>query len=176
MRIRLSWLAVVLLLIPSPTRADDHFADSYFGLSGTNASSLVGFHQTFAWAVEQNKRFSLVLSDVGVAFGSHEEADATQVTLLGGLRYNRRVHDRHLVFGQVLAGLISTAIQSADNDTGPAIAFGGGWEPGLGTGETRDGHVSTAWAARLQVDYIVDPDRSDAIRFSAGIVYRFKKD
>ena len=166
---------LVLILIPAAAHADDHRADWYVAFSGgTGASSLYGFHNAFAIAINTPTlhRLSIVPGDVSVQFGSHDGEAARQATYLAGARLTVSKHGSHVKpTVHALAGTV-IAYRGAVNSTSGAISVGGGLE------YVRDDPArvqATIVGARMQVDYIMRTDDQDNFwRVSGGLVLRLK--
>jgi hypothetical protein len=175
MRSRRLWLALGVLLIPSAAQADDHRAGLFAGISFARGSTLVGFHESYEVTSPRpaNRNLSVV-GDFSVNFGSHDNgADVTQVPFMFGVRYMPTWladHQKLVPFGQFLVGGVYTN-DGVDDGTDGAFAFGGG----VDFLPTRDASHE-GWGVRAQFDYIVRGGEGDDIpRFSAGVVYRFRK-
>jgi hypothetical protein len=169
MRVSRAWLVVAVLLIPSASRADDHFADWFLGFSWAQASTLLGAHSSFAWTVPEPDWENLsVVGDFSAHFGSHDGDKVALLTYLVGPRWSvagdrspKWLPSGHALFGGV------TLNGGRDEGTDFALALGGAWE-----------HVPPAvrkeggWSWRVQVDYVVR-DGDNFPRASFGLVKRF---
>lgn len=178
MRIRRSWLVlVVLLLAPAEARADDHTMDFSGGPSGKWGSNLFGFHGTFTLTslspLEARKNFSLVPIDFSVHWGDDDEDedndnDEKHITFMGGVRYTFTWKDLQggMPYMQILAGGIHTKINDV-GDLEPALAIGAGWENIFG----RVDQYTGKWGVRVQGDYIVHAGQINP-RLTVGVVRR----
>jgi hypothetical protein len=172
LRIRRSWLAVVLMLLLQPTlaRAHDHTADLFGAFSFARASNLWGLHESLALTLPSpsNRDLSLV-ADLSLHIGTHDDKDLTRVTFLGGFRYTlsgRRLL-KHLVSFHALAGGVHDG--GPASGTEPALALGGGYEY-----LPRGSESAAGWGFRVQGDYVISGGENFP-RLSAGIVYRIKE-
>jgi hypothetical protein len=169
MRLRRTWLVLVLLLVaPTAASAHTHVWDIFFGPSYANASNLSGFHIAFALAPAQDetsKNLSIV-ADTSVHFGTHEQKDLTRVMFSGGLRYTPHdATDRHLTSVQVLVGRVWD--RNDFDDAGFGVTFGALYEYLL------SGYDGRGWAFRGQGDFVVNQvDKFP--RLSAGLAYHWK--
>jgi hypothetical protein len=168
MRIRRLSLVVVLLLMPTPARAHDHIADFFGGGSSAYDSTLWGFHTqlgtTLPWL--ENKDLSAV-GDLALHIGTHDGADLTRVTFLGGFRYapsGMRLFKNIVSFHALLGGVHDA---DADSSNEFALAIGGGYEY-LPKGQNPGGGH---WGFRVQADYVISSGDGFP-RVSAGVVYR----
>lgn len=181
MRIRRSWLVLVILLIaPAGVRADDHTMDFYGGGSGKRGSGLFGFHgaitltarlPTEAAAKPEDiarRNFSVVPLDFSIHKGDDDQDnDERHITFMGGVRYTFtwKEHQGGMPYMQILAGGIHTKINDV-GDLEPALAIGAGWDTIFGRTPTTHGN----WGVRLQGDYIVHGGQISP-RLSAGVVW-----
>jgi hypothetical protein len=173
MRIQQPWLVLAVLLFPAAVHADDHRADRFGGFSRSGGSSLFGVHVTDAVTLPNSPKYDLaLLGDLSLHFGSHNGNDTARVTFLGGIRWtfapDATRQPKHLPFVQALLGGVYTHDGVADG-TEPAVGLGAGWDYVPARGGARE-----AWALRAQLDYIISGGE-DFSRFSAGVVYRFKR-
>jgi hypothetical protein len=173
MRLQRSWLILAVLLIPAAAGADDHRADRFGGFSFARGSTLFGAHVTDAITLPKPANQDLaLLGDLSVHFASG--GDLARVTALGGLRFTvardgqtPQQQPKVLPFALVLLGAVYSNDRGADN-TAFAAGFGGGLDYVPRRGAPRE-----AWGLRGQVDYLFKGGE-DFLRFSAGVVYRFK--
>lgn len=171
MRIRRSWvLALVMLLTPVSAGAHGHTADAFAGFSFTSASSLKGFHETYAvsWPLADQTRVKhvSVVGDLNLRVGSHNDNDVMQAAFAGGVRWQFAGSPtvKHVPFAQVLFGGMHTR-GSAVRQTDPSLGFSAGYEFDLSL---------EGWGARVQYDY-AHSGGDNFNGFSAGLVYRYKK-
>ena len=186
MRLRRSWLVlVVLLVVPAGARADDHRMDFAFAPSFKRGSSLFGFHGAITLTALSptvasqppdiaRRNFSLVPLDFSIHTGDDddddddEDNDKREITFMGGVKYTFtwREHQGGMPYMQILAGGIHTKINDV-GDLEPALAIGAGWENIFGRGPNNEGKVGV----RFQGDYIVHGGQISP-RLSAGVVWR----
>ena len=178
----LRWLAVIAVALPATAFADDHRADMNGNLSPGKASTLLGFHLTFAKPLPGYERWS-VLADYSHHWDLEEDLSEKRANYMSGLRYTVPVtgHTNEKVFVQTLLGLGHTTLNgSGDSDL--AWAVGGGWEHiwDKANADARAKRLPLpkkhAHGIRAQVDYIVaQGDTKNLTRFSVGYVLRFEK-
>jgi hypothetical protein len=181
MRIRRSWLVLVVLLVaPAGARADDHRMDFAFAPSFKRGSSLFGVHGAITLTALSptvasqppdiaRKNFSLVPLDFSIHTGDDDQDnDERHITFMGGVRYTFtwKEHQGGMPYMQILAGGIHSKINDV-GDLEPALAIGAGWETIFGRSPTTEGK----WGVRLQGDYIVHDGQINP-RLSAGVVWR----
>jgi hypothetical protein len=191
MRVRLTCLLSTLLLVPSLVYADGHKAGlSGGGGGGNGASKLFGFHLGFDHKLPGDAktladynywRWSLVLADLSVQFGSHD-GQATQVTYMAGARYELTPRfSQNKVAARALLGVANTnhLNHGAKNDF--VYAFGGvyEWFRKRTAEEIKNDDPQLGLGFHVQVDVIIrDNDELDLgtfTRVSAGVVYRFRR-
>ncbi|MGH9201087.1 MAG: hypothetical protein ACRD2A_07615 [Vicinamibacterales bacterium] len=181
MRIRRSWLVLVVLLVaPAGVRADDHRMDFWASPSFKRGSNLFGVHGAITLTALSptvgslppeiaRRNFSLVPLDFSMHFGDDDQDnDERHITFMGGVRYTFtwREHQGGMPYMQILAGGIHTKMNDL-GDLEPALAIGAGWDNIFGRSPTSEGK----WGVRLQGDYIVHGGQISP-RLSAGVVWR----
>jgi hypothetical protein len=177
MRIRRFWLlASAMLLIPASARAHGHTADAFGGFSFTSASSLRGFHETYAvsWPLADPNavKHVSVVGDLDLRVGSHKGNDVTQAAFAGGVRWQAVPSPtaKHIPFAQFLLGGMHTRGNAHNSDSAVRqtdLSYG------LGAGYEFDPSPE-GWGARVQYDY-AHSGGDNFNGFSAGLVYRYKK-
>jgi hypothetical protein len=179
MRVRRPWLLLVLLLLPSAARADDHTAEFYAaGFSFVPGSFLIGPHVAFGKTIElpRYKGFDKNLSIVGdfsTHFGPNEE-EGKRVTFAVGGRVSATIRDYFKLVhsGRALVGGVY-GTDRPEPETNLAFLFGyeAEWMPGRRTLEYE------GWGFRAQVDWVVRKgDAENFARVSTGFVYRWRTD
>ncbi|MGH9386289.1 MAG: hypothetical protein ACRD2N_18595 [Vicinamibacterales bacterium] len=169
MRIRRLWLVVVVLFMPTAARAHDHTADFFGGFSYADASKLWGFHTQLGTTLPWLDYDLSAVGDLTIHVGTHDRADLTRVTFLGGLRYTptkTRLLKNVVSFHALLGGVHDA---DADSSNDLALAVGVGWEY-LPKGKDS----AAGWGVKVQADYAFSQGESFP-RVSAGVVYRIKK-
>jgi len=194
MRVRVTPLFLAILFIPALAFADFHKVDfSGGGSGGTGGSSVFGFQQSLSWGVRKCPSCGIVLPDISVQFGTHEDpvthvkTDETQVAYQFGFRWTPtslygRNKDRHedtptKVFIQLLAGQAYTNDGTAATGKNGVITLGAGIQRFLRKEDrTKNGRSEPHCAGlgfQAEVDHIWRNDREGFWRVSGGVVYRF---
>ena len=149
---------------------------SFMRLGGRNAPAGVGIDASRAITRSANDVEILLVGDAGInRFGSTTDYDAaTQVQVMGGLRFAGRTSGGASPFAQVLAGVASCC-----GETSPAVTVGVGVSAPVGKGATRlrvQADFPTVFYGAGTTDGVTYASyRNTGIRVNAGIAIPLKR-
>ena len=161
MPLRRLWIVLGFLLLPAVASADGHRAGLFGGGSYLRGSSLWGVHASGDWAPFTYRKF-IFIGDLSVHSGTHDGADVTIKTFMGGGGWAFPKGD-HVVTLHGLGGGVRGGGSRKVGAVGGSYAFvahrlAAGWQKGIG----------------VQVDRILIKEADDFWRVSAGVVIRYK--
>jgi hypothetical protein len=175
MRVRRPWLLMVALLIPGAASADDHRADIFAAaFSSVHGSLLLGPHVAFGKSLPESvPAWFNVVGEFSTHFGPDEETGKRVAYAVGGrVSYPTLTHHKLVHSGRVLVGSVyGTERGEGDKDFSGVFGYEAEYIP------TRTDDPYEGWAFRAQIDYVVrQGDSKNFVRFSTGVVYRWKHD
>lgn len=163
-------VVLMVLLVPTTARANDHVASIFGAFSMLSGSTHSGGQGTLevSWPTQHNiHHYMAVLVDTSVHGGTDDAGNTvTKATILIGLRGLYRIPNQRLVvFAHGLVGGHRSQI-AATADNGWAGGAGGGFDVLIGN------TTLSGFALRNQYDW-VRVAGENSLRVSIGFAYRF---
>ena len=181
MRIRGLWLAVVMVLVPATTHANDHVAEFFGAPSFAFGSTLFGAHLAAAWVPPTASKDWTVGGEFSFHNGT-EDGNSEKLRMYFvrvGYLMEQYKDNGHVPAIEVSLGVVHEE-NAAEKVNRFAASFGGRYEyltqqaRQLAASVEKGGPGGVAFVPRVDVDYIVK-EGNDFVRFSAGVNVRFYK-